>query len=363
MSLLALALPAAATNMMFCGVGAGDGIFQALRVAPAAPGVVGGHHVEALARLQLGEVVHRLDRRWRWCRQRAEELGREQPHVPVDPGDAEAVVPLAPMVPATWVPWASRRAVVDGLVVIGEVPAAHVVDVAVDVVVDAIGLDGRRALSPGFLPALAVEVGMVILVALVDDPDVHRVARRSSRPPTPRPPDFRTALAGRRGVAVHAPQRAVGVFRVVRLRIVGVDPVRLGEGHVGVRLEAAGGLGPVDPVHFHQLDGGAVAALVRHLADPFGPGPAAGLRPAALGHPVPVPDEQLAGDGGGLRRRGAASGGAATPTPAGDNPVARRMTTPATRGRTGSSLRQAAVTEARPLATALSCLSAGIRRA
>ena len=82
----------------------------------------------------------------------------------------------AAIVPATCVPCQSSAGVVDGVVVVAEVPAVDVVDVAVVVVID-------RRWSPGaglarVRPGAVGEVGMAEVDAVVDDRDDDRRTRR-----------------------------------------------------------------------------------------------------------------------------------------------------------------------------------------
>ena len=285
---------------MFCGVGSGDGGFQGLRVAAAAPGVVGGHHVDA-GDLQVGEVVHGLDRVGGGAAVPSEELGREELDVPGHAGDADAVATAGADGPRHVGPVVVSRAVEDGVVAAVEVPPVHVVDEAVFVVVDTVGLGSGGAFA-GVLAGVGGEVGMVVVVALVDDPDVDR--RAAGVPERPRL--GRLAPVGVGPCAEASPympqSEPFGVVRIVRRRIVGVDPVRLGVGDVGVRGEAPHGLGPV-PAEAHQLEGAATGAFVGHSGDPPGVGPGPGLGPPGIGHAGPVPHQQLAGDGRRLGRR------------------------------------------------------------
>src|SRR5262249_1932266 len=132
-------------------------------------------------------------------------------------------------------------AVVDRVVAVDEVPAVDVVDVAVAIVVDAVD----RVVGVG--PGVGTEVWVGELNPLVDDADVDRL--RAGVAGRPRllglaAVDVRRAGRsdrGRRVVAVHAPQRAVGVVRVVGDVGGGEDPVRLGVGDQRVVLEQGRG--------------------------------------------------------------------------------------------------------------------------
>ena len=113
------------------------------------------------------------------------------------------------------------RAVVDRVVVAVEVPAVDVVDVAVAVVVDAVDRVVRVR------PDLPGEIGVREHDAFVDL--AHEDGGRPGVAGRPRFAGLAAVLVGRRGgVAVHAPQRAVGVVGVVRDRVVVVAEVRLG---------------------------------------------------------------------------------------------------------------------------------------
>ena len=137
------------------------------------------------------------------------------------------------------------RPVVDGGVVGVEVPAVDVVDVAVPVVVDAVGgLAGVR-------PDVGRQVWVADLDALVDDAHVDvRVAGVAGVPGLAGPAPER--VGGRRAVAVHAPVPAPGVVGVVRdgRRVELV--VRLDVGHAGTGPDLRDGL--LDGLARRQLD-------------------------------------------------------------------------------------------------------------
>jgi hypothetical protein len=123
-----------------------------------------------------------------------------------------------------------RRTVIDRVVVAVEIPAVDVVDVAVAVVVDAI--DQIAGVRPDLADQFRVgEHDAFINLA-------HEDARRTG---VARQPCFArqatVLIGGRGGVAVPAPQRSVGVVRVVRDCFVVVVEVRLGELDPGARVQ------------------------------------------------------------------------------------------------------------------------------
>src|SRR5262249_44521471 len=109
----------------------------------------------------------------------ADELERHQPHHRADAGHAAAVSGdraddaghvRAVAVVVRW-----------GVVVVGEVPAPPVVDVAVVVVVDAV-VAAARAVLPRVDPEVAGQVGMGQVDAGVDDADGDAAAAGSDAP-------------------------------------------------------------------------------------------------------------------------------------------------------------------------------------
>src|SRR5262249_20320053 len=100
----------------------------------------------------------------------ADELARHQLHVPIDAGDADAVVARRPDDAGDV--GAVARVVHRVVVVVVEVPADYVVDVPVVVVVDAVGpaatADGRREVG-------AVDEAVVVDVDDLAGADVARV--------------------------------------------------------------------------------------------------------------------------------------------------------------------------------------------
>src|SRR5688572_10415545 len=219
-------------------VGAADRVLQALREATAAPRVVGGDDVQAMAGLQVGDVVHRLDRVGGGAAATAQELGADQlDAAPAHAGHALAVAAGA----------GDRARHVRAVVVVGatgvdvvaatvEVPAAGVVDIAVAVVVDAVGRIVRIA------PDVGGEVFVVVVDAFVDDADDDIAAVGVAG--APGLGGLRAVLVGRRRrIAVHAPQRTVGGVGVVGGGAVLVGPVRFGVFDGRVAAQRADGRG------------------------------------------------------------------------------------------------------------------------
>ena len=86
----------------------------------------------------------------------------------------------AAIVPATWVPWPSWPKSWTRVVVVAEVPAVDVVDVAVAVVVDAVGL-ATAARFAGVRPGAVGKVRVAEVDAVIDDrDDRRRVAGRDA---------------------------------------------------------------------------------------------------------------------------------------------------------------------------------------
>jgi len=111
------------------GVRARDGVEQRLGEGSSAPAVVGGHDVQTVTVLQVGEVVHRLDRVGQRAAGAAEELAADEGDLVVDtddpcavglgpdgPRNVRAVVVEIPLAPA----------VGDAVVAVGKVPAVAV---------------------------------------------------------------------------------------------------------------------------------------------------------------------------------------------------------------------------------------------
>ena len=219
------------------------------------------------------------------------------------PAMPKPLLPSAAMIPEIAVPWPCSKSgeSVGVVVLLGEVPAAQVVDVAVQVVVDAVeGLVGVG-------PDVAVEVG-------VGD---TRGRCRQRRPGSARIPGLQVPGAVGSHVdalaALDPEHRLTGVTEaplVGEPRVVGdrerlAEPVRLREQNLGVFLER------VDPLRDRgprrQLDlaqtGDELEAVVHHLLVLGEQG--AHIRPRDRGLEA---DQELAGNevglrGGGRRRR------------------------------------------------------------
>jgi hypothetical protein len=114
-------------------------------------------------------------------------------------------------------------AVERAVVVRREVPAGHIVDEPVVIVIDAVG-DFTRV-----RPHVAGEVRMRAHDAFVDDADVDIGA--ADVPGLPRLAGLAAIWIRRRArITVHPPQRSVRVVRVVRVLVV-INPIGLGKEH------------------------------------------------------------------------------------------------------------------------------------
>ena len=111
---------------------------QCLREAAATPGVVGGDDRQAVTSFEIGEIVHRLYRVRSGAAAPSEELRGNHRHVPVHPGDAHSVASNRPDGAGNMSAVVVLIAVERRVVVAVEVPPAHVVDVAIAVVVHAV---------------------------------------------------------------------------------------------------------------------------------------------------------------------------------------------------------------------------------
>ena len=178
-----------------------DRVTQGRRQPAAAPAVVGGDDVDAKITSHAGGVVDRRDRSTGAAAPRGvEKLERHDGYLPIDAHHADAVVAhrtdRARHVRAVAV-------VVHRVgIIIGEVPAHHVVDEAVAVVVDAVA--GHLA---GIAPGVGREIRVVVVHAGIDDGDNH-AARASGRVPRLRRVDIGIDDAARLSGVVEAPELA-----------------------------------------------------------------------------------------------------------------------------------------------------------
>ena len=208
-------------------VGIRDRILEGLRELLPAPGVVRGD------RAHPGRVQDRADRIV--CGSlpvRADELQRHDLDVPVHAGDADSVRAGRPDRPGDVRPVA---VVVERIVVVvHEVPAMHVVDVAVPVVVDAVACTPRARLAR-VRPDVRREIGVVPVHSRVDHRNDNRRASGRRRPGLG---SVDVHVRGSRGGlhrltgVVQAPELAEE--RIVRKRVDAVDGVRLGETYARV---------------------------------------------------------------------------------------------------------------------------------
>ncbi len=213
---------------------------ESRRVAAAPPRVVAGDHVEAVPALQVGQVVEGLDGAGGIAAVGPQELRGDHRDVPTHTGHAGAVAADAADRAGHVGAMIVADAVVDGVVVRVEIPAADVVDVSVAVVVDAVSCGIER-----IQPHVGREVRMVEVHAFVDDPHVDIARAGEARRPrlfglaTERIRRADRAGGKRLVVSIHAPEPAArGVVGVVAdgcrckppVRLRGNDPGATGDG-------------------------------------------------------------------------------------------------------------------------------------
>ncbi len=155
-------------------VGACHGLLQRLRGTAAAPTVVGDQNVLLLFVLEGVDVVEALDGPRRGAgAERAQKLAADDAHVPVDAGDADAVVAHR----ADGAGHVGAMAeVIHGIAgVVDDVDAVEVIHVAVVVIVFAVGLAFAVALRAllGIHPDVLGQVLMVVVDARVDHGHDH----------------------------------------------------------------------------------------------------------------------------------------------------------------------------------------------
>ncbi len=131
-----------------------------------------------MACLEVGEVVHRLHRVGRGATVAAKELAAHQLHAPAHASDTDSVAADPADGPGDMRAVVIARAVEDGAVVAVEVPAVHVVHVPVAVVIGAVASHLTRVGG-----GVGCEVGVTVVVALVDDADVDVAAIRLASGP------------------------------------------------------------------------------------------------------------------------------------------------------------------------------------
>ena len=186
-------------------------------VATATPGIVRGHQVDVVPALEVHQVIERPHRIGGESAVRTQELGGDHRHVPGDTGHTRPVASDGADGARHVCPVVVLDTVINGVVVVIEIPAVDVVDIAVVVVVDHVAGHLDR-----IHPDVQRQIGVGDLNALVDHPDHH--GGRARHACGPGCLGAATVLVGgaaraesRRAVgAVHAPQRTDGVVGVVR---------------------------------------------------------------------------------------------------------------------------------------------------
>ena len=142
----------------------GNGIGQGLG-GTAAPGIVAGHEADAVAQLQIREVVDCPDGIGGGAAVGSQEFGRDQRHRPADAGHPEGIAAAGTDGAGHVGPMLIGASIKDTVVVGDEIPAVDVVDVTVAVVVDSI----HRVV--GIDPGVGDQIGMAEIHALVNDAD------------------------------------------------------------------------------------------------------------------------------------------------------------------------------------------------
>ena len=207
--------------------GGADSVHQRLREIVAPPGVV--QNVDT----QAGGVVDRGDGGGGGAvASGVEEFQRDQRHAPGDAGDADGVVSDGAdrSRDVRTVPEVIHRIVV----VVVEVPAVHVVQEAVLVIVDAVAGDLARV-----GPDVGRQVGMRVVDAAVDDADDDRTIAGGDRPGG-LGRDVGPGKTARLTAVVQSPQERVAL--VVRRQHGVQDIVRLGVFDMRVAAQPGDGL-------------------------------------------------------------------------------------------------------------------------
>ena len=256
-------------------VGVRDRLTQRLRVAAASPAVA--HHLGAHQRGVLDGVDRVLERA---APARVQELDRHELHVPRHPGDPESVVAHRSHGPGGMGPVA---VVVHRVaVVVREVPAVHVVDETVAVVVDTVARD-----LAGIGPHIGGQVGMDVVDPGVDHRHPHVLAAGGDVPR-----GWGVDVGSRRASGLPEVQEApeLSELGIVRCLFHVIDEVGLDELHLGVVLVAADRL-----LDAGVRDPGALGPDAGEVLDVGGPEVGEDRLGVLLAHPRAELEDDLAG--------------------------------------------------------------------
>ena len=196
-----------------------------------------------MARLQVGEVIHGLDGVGGGAAAATEELGAHQLDVPADTGHAHAIAADAADGAGHVGTVIVGSAIKHGAVVAVEIPAIHVIDQTVAIIVAAIAGDFTR-----ILVGIGGQIGVIEHVAFIDDADHDSGAVGFVGGP------------GHRGLRAegtgHAPELAGDHFRIVRGGGMADQPVRFGEINrriIDDGIDFGGHLGAGREIEAHQF--------------------------------------------------------------------------------------------------------------
>ena len=218
-----------------------DRVVQRLRIAATAPRIVAGNQIDPVADFQVGQIVNRPYRVGSRASAGTEELCRDHLDVPVDTNNPGRVSSFPANRASNVGSMVVSRSIVDGIVVVNEIPSVDVVDVAIAVVINSI--PGNFV---GINPSVSVQIGVSYLKAFIDNS--NHDAGRPGEVVGPRLLRMDTKLIGRSSrsrrrsiVTVHAPQTAIGVIGVIADGGRLINVVWLGEHHTLITAKSLQG--------------------------------------------------------------------------------------------------------------------------
>ena len=217
-------------------VGPVDCVIEPLRIAAASPGVVGGDQIQAMACLEICEVIDRTDRIGGGATRGAEEFAGQQRDIPVDASDPQAIAALSADGAGHMGAMVIGRAVINAAVVGDKIPTIAIIDVAIAIIIDAISADFSWIGAH-----IADQIRVVDLKPFINDPHHH---------------------IGRTGEAPAPGLRGLGAKGIDRAGALAIEAPGGAVGHGGI---VADGLGLNQPVFLHEADAGPLRQLLDGL--------------------------------------------------------------------------------------------------
>ena len=192
---------------------------QPLGVAGAsAPGVIAGHDIEPMALLEVREIVEGFDHVRNITAAFTKKLGANHRDIPIHSYHTNAITPRRPNDSSYMGAMVFTWTVINTIVIIVKVPAAHIINITITVIIYAIQRFKR------IQPSIGRKIGMCEIKTLVNESDIHRAGAGDALVPS----RLRIAAKGiggasgarrgRRVTAIHPPEGAIDIAGVIAPR-------------------------------------------------------------------------------------------------------------------------------------------------